>query len=225
MDTYNTFLERRPFERDENYPMELPRTAMQSESLQPCSDYGKIQEFLNESPIFSETFLCQNKGFRSYILEQRKDELEKLKSELNEYCVKIEAAQADDELLISCTEIGLDCVRKALHRMISSITVKEMTIHQSGLKKIFASDKGNSLVEAIEQEFHCLIEHEFLPGIPETDQEDFESSEESFKESDDEEHISSPPHLYVSSAGTKQISCYNVDITWKTGNIVLENVS
>ena len=195
---------------------------------------NRIQSFLDDNSVQTETFCCPDNGVRRYILENRNEELENIKTALKQYYLDIKMGEDGEAFLIYGTEIGIGRARQMLHHLSGSVTMNEHSVKQPGLSKFFTSGGGDRLLKSVEQEHRCTIERSPVAAARRT-KEAFEDGDESSdssssEESDDEEGATAYPNRRYSQSSTSSPSSTsirrgNVKISWMKGNIEAVKVS
>jgi hypothetical protein len=149
-------------------------------------------------------------------MEHRKDELIKMETTLKQYSVNIKAGETGDAFLISGKKIGIARVQEALHVLTSSVTVNEIKVQQPGLHKFFTSGRGDRLAKSVEHEHKCAIEK-----IENVSQKSNSVPRKDFERTDENQDTTSSSV----PTGPMRMTCGNISISWKQGNIVAEQVN
>lgn len=205
--------------------------------------HDKMQKFLDQNSIGTERFTCQDQGVRRYVLENKKDELNSIETRLKQFSVVIKPAEESNEFVISGSKTGIQRARKALDLLAEPVTMKEVRIEQPGLNKFFSRGGGGRLVSSVEHEHHCSIqslaqnppsrastsspveEGDSDDGAVGSSLQDGITSDDSWDESDSEDLYFPTPAQPVLTTKGQSMMCGNVQISWKPGNIISDNVS
>jgi hypothetical protein len=116
--------------------------------------------------------------------------------------------------------------------------MNEMKVQQPGLHKLFTSGRGDRLVKSVEHEHKCAIEKnenvsQKSNSVPRKDFERTDENQDTTSSSESDEEDGGTAHAYVSTGysrssvptGPMTMTCGNVSISWKEGNIVAEQVN
>ena len=182
----------------------------------------KLNAFLEDKRVRQERFKCPSGLFRKYLSERRQEDLCLIESELAKFEVKIENGKCEDELTISGSKEGLDLVREKLQSFLADVSSKTVEVKQPGLRKFYASGKGDRLEKSIEKDHGCVIHVEKSfdtgqvgdPGAEAALESDAQTSSD---ESDEPAIIEIDRSALVTAAGHQ--------ISWRPGIIEKEKVS
>ena len=196
-----------------------------------CEDVIKamkeLNAYLEKNCIREERFVCLSKLTRRYLSEIRQDDLHLIEAQLTDFEVKIQNQGDDADLVISGKKEGLKYAKKKLNDLLVGIASERFDVKQLGLRKFFASGKGDRLVKAVEQDHACVIhvqtsfdkKHgDMLTQEPEAAvgycaARGVDENKNSVDDEGDKEDISS---ALVTPNGQK--------ISWKAGHIEMEKV-
>ena len=187
----------------------------------------RVTAFLENNRVRQEGFKCSSELIRRYLSERRQDDLCLIETQLASFEVKIENGKGEDEFTISGTKEGLDCAREKLQSLVVDVSSKMVEVKQPGLRKFYASGKGDRLEKSTEKNHGCVIHVEKSfdtdqvsdPGAEEVLESDAQTSGDEF----DEQAINkinvprTDRSALVTAAGHQ--------ISWRPGIIEKENVS
>ena len=195
-----------------------------------------LNAFLENNCICEEQFQCPSEIVRRYLSDLRQDEMRSIEAQLVDFEVKIQKGNGDDDFIISGNKEGLRCARKKLDALVVGTELKTFDVKQPGLRKYFASGKGERLVKSVEKDHACAIYVQTNFGqkrddmrtrsaeaAVESDSADGGDDDEingGGHDSDDEEEAvvrDTDPSVLVTTDGHK--------ISWRPGNIETEKVS
>ena len=182
----------------------------------------KLTAFLENNRVRQERFKCPSELIRKYLSERRQDDLCLIESELVNFEVKIENGKCEDEFIISGSKEGLDRVREKLLSFVADVSCKMVEVKQPGLRKFYASGKGDRLERSIEKNHACVIHVEKSfdssqvgdPGAEAALESDAQTSSD---ESDEPAIIESDRSALVTAADHR--------ISWRPGIIEKEKAS
>ena len=182
----------------------------------------KLTAFLENNRVRQERFKCPSELIRKYLSERRQDDLCLIESQLASSEVKIENGKCEDEFTISGSKEGLDRVREKLQSFVADVSCKMVEVKQPGLRKFYASGKGDRLEKSIEKNHACVIHIEKSfdsgqvgdPGAEAALESDAQTSSD---ESDESAIIEIDRSALVTAAGHQ--------ISWRPGIIEKEKVS
>ena len=180
---------------------------------------------LDKSCIREEQFKCPSKIVKRYLCELRQDDLRSIEAEFVDFEIKIQTGKGDDDFVISGNKEGLERAKRKLDALIDSTESEKFDVKQPGLRKYFASGKGDGLVKSVQKDHACVIQVQKqddvrISAIDAAMKSDYSSSDD---DDDDEEEErddavgSTDPSVLVIRNSQK--------ISWKPGNIETEQVS
>ena len=114
-----------------------------------------LNAYLEKNCICEERFVCLSKLTRRYLSEIRQDDLHLIEAQLTDFEVKIQNQR--DDLVISGKKEGLECAKKKLNDLLVENASEKFDVEQLGLRKFFASGRGDRLVKSVEQDHACVI--------------------------------------------------------------------
>ena len=173
----------------------------------------KLNDFLENNCICKELFSCPSKLIRRYLLECRQDDLRLIETQLASFEVKVENGKGEESFVISGNKEGLKRAREELNTFVTGVSCKMFDVKQPGLRKFYASGKGDLLEESIEKNYECAI----------LVQKSFDSTERVIGSDDDiyDEGESNVRETDRSSFSTKA----GHHVSWRAGIIEAEKVS
>ena len=197
----------------------------------------KLTAYLENNCIREERFSCPSKLIRRYLFELRQEDLRSIETQLADFEVKIQKGKGDDDFVISGNKEGLKRVKRKLEDLVGRTESEKFDVRQPGLRKYFASGKGERLVKSVEKDHTCAIHVQRSFGQKRDDvrtrdaevtvESDVtsgdddaanEGSEHDSDEDDEEAAVSdADPSAFVTKDGHK--------ISWRPGNIETEQVS
>ena len=194
---------------------------------------AKIETFVDENTVRKEEFKC-HKSMRRFLIEQRKDEIKSIQQKLEQFQIKIEACDREEDLVIAGTKEGLARAHKMLALLTTKLNVfkESFQIKQPGLCKFLTKGRGDQLVRSVERDQECVVDvkHNFKKETEESaaaaessDDEDQESDDDDV-DSDDDVTIYGTTAGGVTVAGPSTLVVGSCKISWKTGDITKEQV-
>ena len=118
----------------------------------------ELNAYLENNCILEERFVCPSKLTRRYLLEIRQDDLHSIEAQLTDFEVKIQNRGCDADLVISGKKEGLEYAKKKLNDLLVKTAFERFDVEQLGLRKFFASGRGDRLVKSVEQDHACVID-------------------------------------------------------------------
>ena len=117
----------------------------------------KLNDFLGNSSVRKEKFTA-SKPIKKYLFERRNDELRLIETQLANFGVRIEEnGNVDEDFVISGNKEGLKRVREKLNTIVAGVSCKTIDVKQPGLRKFYASGKGDRLEKSVEKNNECAI--------------------------------------------------------------------
>lgn len=209
---------------------ETGKTWVAGLSKDVISSVKRLNSFLTENATeaMTEELPCPSKDARMYLRKYREDDLTAIQKRLEKFDVKILDGEDAEGFVISGHEEGLALARQMLNVLVHGRVTKEMKLKQPGLRTFFSSGKAGDLVEKVEQDQKCVVRVErIFPKIkqqrPTTA---FAESDSTNSEDDDIVYVEDKSIPRPSnSAASFSVTTQGHAISWKTGNIALEQVS
>ena len=209
---------------------ETGRTWLSGFSKDVASSVKRLDYFLEENAAeeLTEDFLCPSKDARMYLRKYREDDLTAIQRRLDKFDVKILDGGDAKTFVMSGGEEGLTLARQTLNTLVHSIVTKEMKLKQPGLRAFFSSGKASNLVANAEKDKKCVVRVEKIyPKIrqqrPPTA---FAESDSTDSEDDEIVRVEDKSSTLPSNhAASLSVTTQGHTISWKTGNIALEQVS
>ncbi|XP_068707153.1 uncharacterized protein [Montipora foliosa] len=116
----------------------------------------KLNYFLRNNSIREEQFKC-SKDIRKYLVEYGNDDLRLIETQLANAWVKIAENGKDEDFLICGNKVGIKRAREKLNTIVAGVSCKTIDIKQPGLRKFYASGKGDRLEKSVEKNHECMI--------------------------------------------------------------------
>ena len=117
----------------------------------------KLNDFLENNCIRKELFSCPSKLVRRYLSECRQEDLGMIETQLARFEVKVENGKGEEDFVIFGNKEGLRRARDELNTIVTSVSCKMVDVKQPGLRKFYASGKGDRLEKTIEKDYECAI--------------------------------------------------------------------
>ncbi|XP_068707156.1 protein mono-ADP-ribosyltransferase PARP14-like [Montipora foliosa] len=150
----------------------------------------KLNYFLRNNSILEEQFTC-SKGIRKYLVEYGNDDLRLIETQLANSKVKIAESGKDEDFVIFGNERGIKRAREKLNTIVAGVSCKAIDIKQPGLRKFYASGKGDRLEKTVEKNYECaiLVQKSFDSKREEGKVQDTQVSSDSISSDDDDELV------------------------------------
>ena len=150
----------------------------------------KLNYFLRINSIREEQFTC-SKGIRKYLVEYGNDDLRLIETQLANSMVKIAENGRDEDFVICGTQKGIKWARKRLNTIAAGVSCKTIDIKQPGLRKFYASGKGDRLQKSVEKSYECaiLVQKNFDSKREEGKVQETQVSSDSTSSDDDDELV------------------------------------
>ena len=178
-----------------------------------------LTTYLDDNCIREEQMKCSSKLVRKYLSELRQDDLSSIEVQLKDYEVKIQTGRGDDEFVIGGNKEGIKRAKRKLQDLADSTECEIFDVKQPGLKKLFASGNGETLVATVAKDHACVIQVQKQFDV-QTPVKNSDSSNDDYDDSEEEDMAaaasSAVPSTFVMGSGHK--------ISWKSGNIVAQQV-
>ena len=176
-----------------------------------------LTTYLDDNCIREEQMKCSSKLVRKYLSELRQDDLFSIEVQLKDYEVKIQTGRGDDEFVIGGNKEGIKRARRKLQALADSTECQIFNVKQPGLKKLFVSGNGDSLVETTAKDHACVIQVHKQFGV--------HKKSDSSNEDDDDDSEEEDMAAAASSAGSSTLVMGSGHkISWTLGNIVAQQV-
>ena len=176
-----------------------------------------LTTYLDDNCIREEQMKCSSKLVRKYLSELRQDDLFSIEVQLKDYEVKIQTGRGDDEFVIGGNKEGIKRARRKLQALADSTECQIFNVKQPGLKKLFVSGNGDSLVETTAKDHACVIQVHKQFGV--------HKKSDSSNEDDDDDSEEEDMAAAASSAGSSTLFMGSGHkISWTLGNIVAQQV-
>ncbi|XP_068707161.1 protein mono-ADP-ribosyltransferase PARP14-like [Montipora foliosa] len=193
----------------------------------------KLNDFLENNCIRKELFSCPSKLIRRYLFECRQDDLRLIETQLASFEVKVENGKGEESFVISGNKEGLKRAREELNTFVTDVSCKLFDVKQPGLRKFYASGKGDLLEKSIEKNYECaiLVQKSFDWKREEDKAQGAQTGSDSTSSDDDESVIGGDDDIYDegevvvretdrSSFATKA----GHHVSWRAGIIEAERV-
>ena len=178
-----------------------------------------LTTYLDDNCIREEQMKCSSKLVRKYLSELRQDDLSSIEVQLKDFEVKIQTGRGDDEFVIGGNKEGIKRAKRKLQDLADSTECEIFDVKQPGLKKLFASGNGETLVATVAKDHACVIQVQKQFDV-QTPVKKSDSSNDDYDDSEEEDMAaaasSAVPSTFVMGSGHK--------ISWKSGNIVAQQV-
>ena len=194
---------------------------------------AKVEKFVDENTVRKEEFKC-DKSMRGFLVEQRKDEIKSIQQKLEQFQVKIEKCDREEDLVIAGTKKGLARAHKMLALLTTKLNVfkESFQIQQSGLRKFLTKGRGDQLVRSVERDQECVVDvkHNFKKETEESAAAVESCNDEDQESGDDDVDSDDYVTIYGTTAGNVAVArpltliVDNCKISWKTGDITKEQV-
>ena len=176
-----------------------------------------LTTYLDDNCIREEQMKCSSKLVRKYLSELRQDDLFSIEVQLKDYEVKIQTGRGDDEFVIGGNKEGIKRARRKLQALADSTESEIFNVKQPGLKKLFVSGNGDSLVETAAKDHACVIQVQKQFGV--------HKISDSSNEDDDDDSEEEDMAAAASSAGSSTLVMGSGHkISWTLGNIEAQQV-
>ena len=176
-----------------------------------------LTTYLDDNCIREEQMKCSSKLVRKYLSELRQDDLSSIEVQLKDYEVKIQTGRGDDEFVIGGNKEGIKRAKRKLQALADSTESEIFNVKQPGLKKLFVSGNGDSLVETAAKDHACVIQVQKQFGV--------HKKSDSSNEDDDDDSEEEDMAAAASSAGSSTLVMGSGHkISWTLGNIEAQQV-
>ena len=179
-----------------------------------------LTTYLDDNCVREKQMKCPSKLIRKYLSELRQDDLSSIEVQLKDYEVKIQTGRGDDEFVIGGNKEGIKQAKRKLQALAGSTKSEIFNVKQPGLKKLFVSGNGDSLVATEAKDHACVIQvqkqFDVHPPVKKSD---------SSNDDDDDDGEEEDMAAAASSAGTPTLVMGSGHkMSWKPGNIVAHQV-
>ena len=181
-----------------------------------------LTTYLDDNCIREEQMKCSSKLVRKYLSELRQDDLSSIEVQLKDYEVKIQTGRGDDEFVIGGNKEGIKRAKRKLQALADSTECEIFNVKQPGLKKLFVSGNGDSLVANEAKNHACVIQVQKQFDV----QTPVKKSDSSNDDDDDDSDIEEEDM----AAAASSVDCSTLvmgsghKISWKPGNIEAQQV-
>ena len=184
-----------------------------------------LTAYLEKNCIREEQFKCSSKIVRRYLSELRQDDLRSIETLLADFEVNIQTGKGDDDFVISGNKEGLKRAKRKLDALTDSIKSEKFDVKQPGLRKYFASGKGDRLVKSVEKDHACAIHVQKQDDVRTRATEASIKSDSSSGDDDEDDEEEEMEDAVGGNDLSALVMRNGHKISWKPGNIETEQVS
>ena len=176
--------------------------------------------------ISRKNFLCPSKQIKRYLREHCKRNLIAIQTT---YDIKILDGHDGREFILSGRDDGLNPASHMLDHLMQGFVTKKLELSQAGLEKFVSDGNTGNLTEKIEKDLKCVICIEKKMAEIGTERLAIETAlfESDSTESEDDEvtEDNAASSLVKQSSASFCVTTQGHSISWRTGDIVKEQVN